>query len=171
MTRASFILSMIAALLFAPCVSGAPRATYDEAMLQARRIRVMKLSRDWKDKTLSLELRDGSRERGKLQSVFDGKFVLVGAADRRKEVPVDDVVSVVIHPGVSDRLLGALAGVMTGGLTYGVMNLGADARPSVSLGGAIAGFLAGAVAGVRFASRETVIPLDAVDATSGAAAP
>ncbi|MBT3267413.1 hypothetical protein HN371_09690 [Candidatus Poribacteria bacterium] len=130
-------------------------------MSRIRRLRVVRMAKDWDGKTVTLERRDGERIRGRLARVRADQFTITSDSGRSTAVPIDDVSAVTLHPDAADLLLGGLMGVGTAAVAGGVVGLGGGASSRAVGFAAIGGALLGSLLGIRLLHQDTVVDLDA----------
>ena len=141
--------------------TGALRDDGVTTMSRIRRLRVVRMARDWDGKTVTLERRDGERIRGRLARVRDDRFTITTDSGDSTTVPIDDVSAVTLHPDKADLLLGGLMGVGTAAVAGGVVGLGGDVSSRAVGLAALGGALLGSLLGLRLLHQDTVVDLDA----------
>ena len=154
-------LAVAGASLAAAPPSAVLRDDGETTMARIRRLRVIRMAKDWDGKTVTLERRTGERIRGRLTRARGGLFTITDGKGKQTVIPIDDVSFVTLHPAIADLVLGGLMGVGSGAVTAGVVSLGGSASSRAVGFAGLGGALLGSLLGFRLLHRDTVVDLDA----------
>ena len=155
------LFAMLGSSVVAAPAADPVRADGVTTMSRIRRLRIVRMAKDWDGKTVTLERRDGDRVRGVLTRVRDDRFTITDNSDDVTMVPIDDVASVTLHPDKADIFLSGFMGIGTGAVAGGVVGLGGQSSSRAVRLAAIGGALLGSLLGIRLLRRDTVVDLDA----------
>jgi hypothetical protein len=155
------LLAMLGSSLVAAPATNPARSDGLTTMSRIRRLRIVRMAKDWDGKTVTLERRDGARVRGRLTRVRADHFTITERSGDTTPVPIDDVSSVTLHPDKADIFLSGFMGIGTGAVAGGVVGLGGKSSSRAVGFAAMGGALLGSLLGFRLLHRDTVVDLDA----------
>lgn len=146
--RKLVILSVIITLFSTDYIYSQEKNTNTESdnLLQARVIKISRMSQPWKNQNVDLLLIDGMVHSGKFLAIREGAFQL-NSNGRMKAVPFGNVETLVLKRKKQDLLLVGLAAVGMGGLIAAGVSLGFEPEGSevaiAAATGSIIGFTIG----------------------------
>jgi len=130
----------------------------NEYVMQARLIKIKRMSEAWENEPVKLLLFGGTFDQGRFLSIHDNAFRLkTGSAI--KEIPVLDVKSIVLKRKPQNLLFVGIASVGVAALFAGGASLGFDASKQEMIGASSAGAVIGFMVGWKAFYQNIVIPL------------
>ena len=156
------ILTMIVVLfLLTPEIKAQeqPRNGSSDDLLQARLIKIRRMSEAWKNEPVELKLFGGLNHSGRFISIHNEAFKLK-QKDQIRDVPVVDVQSLVLKKKPQDLVFVGIATVGVAALFAGGASLGFDTSEQAVMGGAVVGAAIGFTVGWRAFYQDIVIRLE-----------
>lgn len=160
MKEINIILTLLAFSLLCnvETISGQDSSILSEYNLQARLIKVKRMSKNWSNRRMEVHGAAGLLSSGDFLGIYKGSFRLESSG-RQIDIPVKNIQSLVLKRKPTDLILVGLISVGAGALFTGIASLGFESEGSSLIGVAAVGSAIGFTFGWKSFYIDTLIPI------------